>query len=87
MKVKPGVSDQVVRRDDPAARTGAPAPMPSERAIKLLGSGEWALLIEALAMGDARAVRTRRRANRVMQSRGERQRVAGTGLSAGDRKV
>jgi hypothetical protein len=80
MKFEPGASDKVMRRDAPAAGTRA---LPSERVIKLLGSGDWALLIEALAMGDTRTVRTRRRAHRVMQSQGD----GNEGLSAGDRQV
>lgn len=70
MKSESGVSDEVVRRDDPAAPTRTRALMPSERVIRLLGSSEWALVIEALAMGDTRTLRTRRRAYRVMQSQG-----------------
>ena len=49
-------SDGAVRRDDPTACAREPSLMPSEHVIKLLGSDEWALLIEALAMGDAQAV-------------------------------
>jgi hypothetical protein len=64
MEVKSGVSDGVVRLDDPAGGTRELAPMPSAHVINLLGSGEWALLVEALAMDHTQATRTRRRAGR-----------------------
>jgi hypothetical protein len=55
MKFTSVKSDQAVRRDDPTACAREPSLMPSEHVIKLLGSDEWALVIEALAMGDAQA--------------------------------
>ncbi|MGB6603254.1 MAG: hypothetical protein WA747_06055 [Steroidobacteraceae bacterium] len=60
MRFKPGVPHEVLRRDDPAACTPEPSLTPSQHVINLLGSDEWALAIEALAMGDTRAERTRR---------------------------
>jgi hypothetical protein len=71
MEVKSRVSAGVVAHDDQGAGTGAQAPMPSEHVINLLGSGEWALVVEALAMGETRAVKTRRRAQRLI-ARSER---------------
>ena len=61
MKIKPGVANEIVRREESAACTPAPSLVPSERVISLLGSDEWALVIEALAMGDTRTATTRRR--------------------------
>jgi hypothetical protein len=60
MNIKRAVPNEVVRRDL-AASASAPEPMPSEHVISLLGSGEWALVVEALAMGDTEGVRPRRR--------------------------
>lgn len=60
MNIKRAVPNEVVRRDL-AASTSASDPMPSEHVINLLGSGEWALVVEALAMGDTPGVRPRRR--------------------------
>jgi hypothetical protein len=60
MKLKSRVSDEAVGRDHPAAGKPASSLMPSEHVIDLLGSDEWALVIEALAMGDTPAVKTRR---------------------------
>jgi hypothetical protein len=65
MEAKSGVSDGVVRLDDPAGSTRELAPMPSARVIDLLGSGEWALLVETLAMGATQATRARKRAGRT----------------------
>jgi hypothetical protein len=74
MEVKSGVSAGVAAQDDQGAGTGALVPIPSEHVINLLGSGEWALVVEALAMGETRAVKTRRRAHRLIagSERGER---------------
>ena len=72
MNTRRGVSNEIVRHDL-AASPGAPEPMPSERVINLLGSGEWALVVEALAMGDTRGVRPRRRAGDAETAKSERE--------------
>jgi hypothetical protein len=67
MDVKSGVSEGIVRLDDPTGSTHELAPTPSAHVIDLLGSGEWALLVEAVAMGDAQAAKPpRRRAQRLI---------------------
>jgi hypothetical protein len=70
MEVKSGVSGGVVRPDDPAGSTPETAPTPSAHVIDLLGgSGEWALLVEAVAMGHTQATRRRRRAGRTRSAK------------------